>query len=85
MFSGDVTSRACFESSYTKGEEIFWRLGALQKAMSKKKYSVIPGYQDFSHITSRPRSYQLVSKKTYQFYDTSQIYPYQELQGCMGT
>ncbi|RVW77846.1 Cytochrome P450 714C2 [Vitis vinifera] len=44
MFSGDVTSRACFESSYTKGEEIFWRLGALQKAMSKKKYSVIPGY-----------------------------------------
>ncbi|RVW74960.1 Cytochrome P450 714C2 [Vitis vinifera] len=42
-FSGDVISRACFGSSYTKGEEIFLRLRALQEAMSKKIFLDIPG------------------------------------------
>ena len=34
-FSGDVISKACFGSNYTKGEEIFSRLRALEEAMSK--------------------------------------------------
>lgn len=34
-FSGDVISRACFGSSYAKGEEIFLRLRALQESASK--------------------------------------------------
>ena len=34
-FSGDVISKACFGRSYTKGEEIFSRLRALEEAMSK--------------------------------------------------
>ncbi|KAL6967863.1 hypothetical protein U1Q18_033673 [Sarracenia purpurea var. burkii] len=43
-FSGDVISRACFGSNYSKGEEIFKRLGALQEALSKKVMSSgIPG------------------------------------------
>ncbi|GMI78696.1 cytochrome P450, family 714, subfamily A, polypeptide 1, EUI-like p450 A1 [Hibiscus trionum] len=43
-FSGDVISRACFGSSYCKGEEIFLKLRALQEAMSKKGLSTgLPG------------------------------------------
>ncbi|KAA8543619.1 hypothetical protein F0562_021635 [Nyssa sinensis] len=43
-FSGDVISRACFGSNYSKGEEIFKRLRALQEAASKKVLSTgIPG------------------------------------------
>ncbi|KAF8364680.1 hypothetical protein HHK36_033360 [Tetracentron sinense] len=43
-FSGDVISRACFGSSYSKGEEIFLRLRALQEAMSKKTLATgVPG------------------------------------------
>lgn len=43
-FSGDVISRACFGSNYTKGEEIFLRLRALQEVMSKRVLSTgIPG------------------------------------------
>ena len=59
-FSGDVISRACFGGSYTKGEEIFLKLKALQEAMSKKAFSFIPGmrYQAFSYITSWLKSYQ---------------------------
>ncbi|XP_019073978.1 cytochrome P450 714C2 isoform X2 [Vitis vinifera] len=45
-FSGDVISRACFGGSYTKGEEIFLKLKALQEAMSKKAFSFIPGMRD---------------------------------------
>ncbi|XP_022847102.1 cytochrome P450 714C2-like [Olea europaea var. sylvestris] len=43
-FSGDVISRACFGSNYSKGEEIFLRLRALQEAASKKVLATgIPG------------------------------------------
>lgn len=35
-FSGDVISRACFGSNYSKGEEIFLKLRALQEVSSKK-------------------------------------------------
>ncbi|EOY19021.1 hypothetical protein SCA6_000714 [Theobroma cacao] len=43
-FSGDVISRACFGSNYSKGEEIFLKLRDLKKALSKKFFSTgIPG------------------------------------------
>ncbi|KAH7542857.1 hypothetical protein FEM48_Zijuj02G0119800 [Ziziphus jujuba var. spinosa] len=43
-FSGDVISRACFGSNFSKGEEIFHKLRSLQELMSKKGFSVgIPG------------------------------------------
>lgn len=35
-FSGDIISKACFGSNYSKGEEIFFKLRALQEAASKK-------------------------------------------------
>ena len=38
-FSGDVISRACFGSNYSRGEEIFLKLRALQEVMSKKSLS----------------------------------------------
>lgn len=39
-FSGDVISKACFGSNYTKGEEIFSKLRALQQALSKNKLAM---------------------------------------------
>ena len=43
-FSGDVISRACFGSNYSKGEEIFVKLRILQEAMSKRSLATgIPG------------------------------------------
>ncbi|KAL5537891.1 hypothetical protein UlMin_045592 [Ulmus minor] len=43
-FSGDVISRACFGSNFTKGQEIFFKLRALQEAMSRKCLATgIPG------------------------------------------
>ncbi|KAK3039865.1 hypothetical protein RJ639_028258 [Escallonia herrerae] len=43
-FSGDVISRACFGSNFSKGEEIFLRLRALQEESSKKVLATgIPG------------------------------------------
>lgn len=43
-FSGDIISKACFGSSYSKGQEIFVKLGALQEIMAKKTLSMgIPG------------------------------------------
>ncbi|XP_015865935.3 cytochrome P450 714C2 [Ziziphus jujuba] len=43
-FSGDVISRACFGSNFSKGEEIFHKIRSLQKLMSKKGFSFgIPG------------------------------------------
>ena len=42
-FSGDVISRACFGSNYSKGEEIFLKLRELQEQVSKKVlFSGIP-------------------------------------------
>lgn len=40
--SADIISRACFGSNYSKGEEIFSKLNALQMAMSKANIG-IPG------------------------------------------
>ncbi|KAL3517939.1 hypothetical protein ACH5RR_020528 [Cinchona calisaya] len=43
-FSGDVISKACFGSNYSRGEEIFFKLRALQESVSKKGLSLgIPG------------------------------------------
>ncbi|KAK4376151.1 hypothetical protein RND71_006828 [Anisodus tanguticus] len=43
-FSGDVISKACFGSNFSKGEEIFFKLRALQEASSKRVLSTgIPG------------------------------------------
>ncbi|TMX03157.1 hypothetical protein EJD97_018064 [Solanum chilense] len=43
-FSGDVISKACFGSNFSKGEEIFYKLRALQEASSKRVMSTgIPG------------------------------------------
>ena len=42
-FSGDVISKACFGSNYSKGEEIFLKLRELQEQVSKKVlFSGIP-------------------------------------------
>ena len=38
-FSGDVISRACFGSNYSKGEEIFSKLNELQELLSKMVFS----------------------------------------------
>ncbi|KAE8655651.1 Cysteine proteinases superfamily protein isoform 1 [Hibiscus syriacus] len=38
-FTRDVISRACFGSNYAKGEEIFFKIRALQEAMSRKVLS----------------------------------------------
>lgn len=50
--SADIISRACFGSNYSKGEEIFSKLKALQMAMAKT-YIGIPGMR---YIIS-PRSF----------------------------
>ncbi|KAL3531004.1 hypothetical protein ACH5RR_010326 [Cinchona calisaya] len=43
-FSGDVISKACFGSNFSRGEDIFSKLRALQEASSKKVLSTgIPG------------------------------------------
>lgn len=40
-FSGDVISRACFGSNFSKGEEIFHKITALAELLSKKMFSII--------------------------------------------
>ncbi|XP_057724504.1 cytochrome P450 714C2-like [Arachis stenosperma] len=43
-FSGDVISRACFGSNYSKGKQIFSKLEALQEILSKNSLLIwIPG------------------------------------------
>ncbi|EEF35958.1 cytochrome P450 714C2 [Ricinus communis] len=42
-FSGDVISRACFGSNYSKAERIFLLLRSLQEAMSRKSLATVPG------------------------------------------
>lgn len=44
QFSGDVISKACFGSSYAKGEDIFSKLNLLEEATSNKNLAMgIPG------------------------------------------
>ncbi|XAR60839.1 hypothetical protein NMG60_11034363 [Bertholletia excelsa] len=50
-FSGDVISRACFGSNYSKGELIFKKLRALQEAASKKVLS--SGIPIMRHIPTK--------------------------------
>ncbi|KAK7387315.1 hypothetical protein VNO78_28028 [Psophocarpus tetragonolobus] len=53
-FSGDVISRACFGSNYSKGEEIFLKLTALQELMSWNNISNrIPGMRYLPTKTNR--------------------------------
>ncbi|KAL0458977.1 UNVERIFIED_CONTAM: cytochrome [Sesamum latifolium] len=53
-FSGDVISRACFGSSYSKGEEIFMKLRELQEAASKKVLATwIPGMRHLPTKSNR--------------------------------
>ncbi|KAA8550472.1 hypothetical protein F0562_002156 [Nyssa sinensis] len=53
-FSGDVISRACFGSNFSKGEEIFKRLRALQEAASKKVLSTgVPGMRHLPTKSNR--------------------------------
>ncbi|MED6185412.1 hypothetical protein PIB30_056830 [Stylosanthes scabra] len=40
-FSADVISKACFGRDYSKGQEIFSKVVALQKLMSKSSFSVM--------------------------------------------
>jgi hypothetical protein len=48
--SGDVISRACFGSNYSKGEELFLEFGALREHLSTKFfYNGIPGMR-FDHF-----------------------------------
>ncbi|CAN4101131.1 unnamed protein product [Withania somnifera] len=43
-FSGDVISKACFGSNFSKGKEIFFKLRALQEAFSRRVLATgIPG------------------------------------------
>ncbi|CAB4312311.1 unnamed protein product [Prunus armeniaca] len=50
-FSGDVISRACFGSNYSKGEEIFQKLRNLQEAMSKKIF--LTGVPGMRHLPTK--------------------------------
>ncbi|KAK4419775.1 cytochrome [Sesamum alatum] len=53
-FSGDVISKACFGSNYSKGEEIFFKLRALQEAASKRVLtSGIPGMRHLPTKSNR--------------------------------
>ncbi|XP_065847159.1 cytochrome P450 714C2-like [Euphorbia lathyris] len=50
-FSGDVISRACFGSSYSKGEMIFLKLRSLQESMSNKSLST--GIPVLRHVPTK--------------------------------
>ncbi|XVF75706.1 hypothetical protein PTKIN_Ptkin13bG0208200 [Pterospermum kingtungense] len=53
-FSGDVISKACFGSNYSKGEEIFLKLLDLKQVMSRKYFfSGIPGIRYVPTKTNR--------------------------------
>ncbi|KAK3415900.1 hypothetical protein EUGRSUZ_H01375 [Eucalyptus grandis] len=41
-FSADVISRACFESNFSRGEDIFHKLRQLQEAMAKNYLHIFP-------------------------------------------
>ncbi|KAI3450179.1 hypothetical protein Pfo_006844 [Paulownia fortunei] len=53
-FSGDVISKACFGSNYSKGQEIFFKLRDLQEAASKKVLATgIPGMRHLPTKSNR--------------------------------
>ncbi|KAL3531003.1 hypothetical protein ACH5RR_010325 [Cinchona calisaya] len=53
-FSGDVISRACFGSNFSKGEEIFKRLRSLQEAASKRVLATgVPGMRHLPTKSNR--------------------------------
>ncbi|KAL1558742.1 cytochrome P450 714C2-like protein [Salvia divinorum] len=52
-FSGDVISRACFGSNYSKGEEIFLKLRALQEVSSKKLFATGTGMRHLPTKSNR--------------------------------
>ncbi|KAK2440529.1 cytochrome P450 714C2 [Trifolium repens] len=55
IFSGNVISRTCFGSDYSKGEEIFFKLGALQEVVFswKNLSSAVPGMRYLPTKTNR--------------------------------
>ncbi|KAM3685228.1 hypothetical protein ACJW31_11G102100 [Castanea mollissima] len=62
-FSGDVISRACFGSNYSKGEEIFLKLRELQEKMSKKVlFSGIPVVKERKERASENDLLQMIIK-----------------------
>ncbi|KAF7119820.1 hypothetical protein RHSIM_Rhsim13G0057000 [Rhododendron simsii] len=53
-FSGDVISRACFGSNYSKGQDIFCKLNYLKDAMAKKIFSIgVPGLSNLPTKNNR--------------------------------
>ncbi|XP_075634020.1 cytochrome P450 714C2-like [Castanea sativa] len=52
-FSGDVISKACFGSNYSKGEEIFLKLRLLQEAMSKKGIGIAGQIPAMSYLPTK--------------------------------
>lgn len=83
-FSGDVISRACFGSSYARGKEIFLRLRALQEAMSKKIFSVIPGMRYPQLEIFMTTKIIFFSPSTDPFCEMLQVYSNQTQQECLG-
>ena len=50
-FSADVISRACFGSNYLEGEEIFFKLQALEEALSEPNlFAEITGFRYLSQL-----------------------------------
>ncbi|KAL0323974.1 UNVERIFIED_CONTAM: cytochrome [Sesamum calycinum] len=62
-FSGDIISRACFGSSYSKGQEIFLKFDHLQEIMSKRTLSAL-GIPGLRHLpTKRNRKVWALEKE----------------------
>ncbi|KAL0330171.1 UNVERIFIED_CONTAM: cytochrome [Sesamum radiatum] len=62
-FSGDIISRACFGSSYSKGQEIFLKFDHLQEIMSKRTLSAL-GIPGLRHLpTKRNRQIWALEKE----------------------
>ncbi|KAL0330892.1 UNVERIFIED_CONTAM: cytochrome [Sesamum angustifolium] len=62
-FSGDIISRACFGSSYSKGQEIFLKFDHLQEIMSKRTLSAL-GNPGLRHLpTKRNRKIWALEKE----------------------
>ncbi|XP_011082000.1 cytochrome P450 714C2-like [Sesamum indicum] len=62
-FSGDIISRACFGSSYSKGQEIFLKFDVLQEIMSKRTFTAV-GIPGLRHLpTKRNRQIWALEKE----------------------